>query len=415
MATEILMPKLGLTMKTGTVVSWLKNVGDTVKKTEPVLDIETEKLSYTVESPAEGVLLKKLAEVGKKYSVASVLGYIGGSDEAIPDDTAEGRIAISESKAVPTVPSMTKPNFTHPLLADQKTTERVFISPIAKKLAAEMGIDYSKIEGTGPNGRIVRADVLGFAESGKALPIEEPQEQYTVIPYAGLRRAVGETMQHAWKSIPMVTHQVGADAGAMLDYRAMLNSGITDKGELVTIGELLLKLTAIALALTPIMNSSLREDETIMLFKHVHLGMATALDDGLVVPVIWDADRKSLLDISREAKGLAARARSGKLAPDDMHGATFTVSNLGAYGSVDYFTPIINPPQAAILGVGRVTDAVQPLGDGFKKCSMIGLSLTYDHRIIDGATAAGFIRTLIKLMQNPARSVLGSGYPHDVT
>jgi pyruvate dehydrogenase E2 component (dihydrolipoamide acetyltransferase) len=275
----------------------------------------------------------------------------------------------------------------------QTTGGRVFISPVAKKLAAQMGIDYRQISGTGPNGRIVKADVLGYKPSAAAIRAQD--EPGTVIPYAGIRRAVGETMQRAWTTIPMVTHQVSAGASALLEYRAMLNAG-ADKHERVSIGELMLKLTAAALAAMPIMNSSLT-DEGIVLHRHVHLGMATALDNGLVVPVIRGAERKGLLEISREAKDLAARARAGALSPDEISGSTFTVSNLGGYGSVDFFTPIINPPEAAILGIGRVTEASVPT---------IGLSLTYDHRIIDGAAAAKFAKTLMTLIDNPLRALL---------
>jgi pyruvate dehydrogenase E2 component (dihydrolipoamide acetyltransferase) len=203
----------------------------------------------------------------------------------------------------------------------------------------------------------------------------------------------------------MVTHHVMADMGALIEYREMLNRGVTEKNDQISINDLLLKLTAVALVKMPIINSSLIE-ESIVLHKRVHLGMATALDHGLIVPVIRDANRKNLLDLSREAKDLAARARNGGLNLDEVQGGTFTVSNLGGYGSVDLFTPIINPPQAGILGIGRVSDTAAPVEGEIKIRPRIGLSFTYDHRIIDGAVAAEFIRTLMQLMENPARSVL---------
>jgi pyruvate dehydrogenase E2 component (dihydrolipoamide acetyltransferase) len=224
-----------------------------------------------------------------------------------------------------------------------------------------------------------------------------------IINYAGIRRAVGETMQKAWTTIPMVTNHVSADAGALIDYHALLNVDVADKADRVTIGELMLKLTATALAAMPVMNSSLT-DEGIIRHGRIHLGMATALDEGLIVPVIHDADRKGLLTISREAKSLALRAKTGALSPDEISGATFTVSNLGAYGSVDFFTPIINPPQAAILGIGRVTNSVVAVDGEIKIRPTVSLSLTYDHRIIDGATAAEFTKILMKLMTTPART-----------
>lgn len=394
MAAKILMPKLGLTMKTGTVVGWLKSEGDAVRQKEPVLEIETEKLSYSVECPADGVLLKKLALTGAKYPIAAVLGYVGQPGEAVPDipETA-ARPSEPPASHIPAIPR-----------AFANAGGRVFISPVAKKLAAEMGIDYRQIIGTGPNGRIVKADVLGFTPPhSRAAAL--PEKPGAVIPYAGIRRAVGETMLQAWTTIPMVTHHTSVGAGALLEYRAILNAGITDKNERVSIGELMLKLTATALAAMPVLNSSLT-DEGIVLHSCVHLGMATALDNGLIVPVIRNADRKGLLEISREAKDLAARAKTGALSPDDVQGATFTVTNIGGYGPVDFFTPIINPPQAAILGVGRVTDMAVPVGGEVKICPMIGLSLTYDHRIIDGAAAAKFAKILAQSLENPARAIL---------
>ena len=437
MPYEIIMPKLGLTMKAGTVVGWLKSEGDDVNEKEPVLQIETEKLSYDVESPAKGVLLKIIGVVGEKYPIKTILGYIGHPGETLNDVSIETR--SDEYNTVATIdPSENSAScIMHSPLPT--ASDRVFISPVAKKLAAEKDINYNQIKGTGPNGRIVKADVLKYkaayaeiaAHADENIPIKNAETENstdsktsplnsafciphsaipslsrgTIIPYKGLRRGVGEVMQKAWVSIPMVTHQVSADAGALLDYRAMLNTGITDKNDRVTIGELILKLTAAALAMIPIMNSSL-SDDGIVIHKDIHLGMATALDEGLVVPVIRDADRKGLLVICREAKDLAFRARSGTLYPDDFSGATFTVSNLGSFGSVDYFTPIINPPQAAILGVGRAVDAAVPIDGDIRIRPMVGLSLTYDHRIIDGAIAARFIKVLMDLMASPARATL---------
>ena len=457
---EILMPKLGLTMKTGTVMNWLKKEGEFIAEKEPALQIETEKLSYDIESPADGVLLKILATVGEKYPIRAVLGYIGEPGESVPDSpfdasandaslinasptdaSAKGASAavagaragagadagpsLARALTPPPSTSYSYSAASHDAgspLADQGSNARVFISPAAKKLAADLGLDYKRLKGSGPNGRIVKSDVYEFSVFGdeKAEPslqdsgadfstvqkiISQQPDTGIVVPYKGIRRATGEIMQRAWSTIPMVTHHVSAGAGSLMDYYAMLNADISDKSDRVTIGELLLKLTAVALAMVPMLNSSLAE-EGIILHKNVHLGMATAIGDGLVVPVIHNADRKGLLALSREVKDLATRARSGDLMPDEITGATFTVSNLGGFDSVDYFTPIINPPQAAILGVGRVADTVVPLNGEIVIRSTVGLSLTYDHRIIDGATAAVFIETLMMLMDNPARAVL---------
>ncbi|SHI14380.1 pyruvate dehydrogenase E2 component (dihydrolipoamide acetyltransferase) [Sporobacter termitidis DSM 10068] len=398
MAVEVLMPKLGLTMKTGTVVKWLKDEGETVKIKEPVLEIETEKLSHEIESPADGVLLKKIAVVGEKYPIAFVVGYIGQPGEQISAPAARtaapAESAVSAKSPVPAAVN-TAPEH----------GGRVFISPVAKKLSAALNLDYKLIKGTGPNGRIVKADVQKYADTCCMAPSLAPEASDTVIPYNGIRRAIGVNMLQSWTTIPMVTHQVMADVSALLEYRTMINRGITEKSESVSINDLLMKITAAALERHPSINSSLA-DEGIILHKRVHLGMATALENGLIVPVIHDANRKNLLALSREAKDLAARARNGGLGPDELQGATFTVSNLGGYGSVDLFTPIINPPQAGILGIGRVMDTAVPVSGEIKVRPQVGLSFTYDHRIIDGAVAAEFIRTLMQLLENPARAVL---------
>lgn len=402
MADKILMPKLGLTMTTGTVLKWLKDEGGAVNTKEPVLEIETEKLTYAVECPSTGVLLKKLAAEGKKYPVASVLGYVGAAGEVIPDSpnlsTARASTITAEAAVI------SSPASTAALRAPEPR-RRVFISPLARKLSASMGIDYKRITGTGPNGRIVKADVMRFNDSRPSTVWDRPARLDTVVPYAGIRETIGENMARAWASIPMVTHHVSADVGAMLEFRKMLNAGVNDKNEHVSINDLLLKLVAAALAGFPKMNSSLTDAE-IVLHGRVNLGMATAIDNGLVVPVIHDADGKGLLAISREAKELSSRAKSGGLTPNDFADGTFTVTNLGAYGSVDFFTPIINPPQAGILGIGRIRETPTAVNGNIEIRPMIGLSLTYDHRIIDGAVAAEFMKVFMALLENPARAVL---------
>jgi pyruvate dehydrogenase E2 component (dihydrolipoamide acetyltransferase) len=215
-------------------------------------------------------------------------------------------------------------------------------------------------------------------------------------------------MSAAWSAAPMVTYHAGADATNLTGFREMLNRDVTDKAERVSVNDLILKITATALKTMPVMNALLT-DEGIVRHSGVQLGMATVIDGGLLVPVIRDADGKSLLEISREAKELAARARAGRLTPDETHGGTFTVSNIGGYGSVDFFTPIVNAPQVGILGVGRLTDTVVAVNGEMKIRPMLGLSLTCDHRVIDGAVAAEFMRILIRLLENPARASILTG------
>jgi len=407
MATAILMPKMGLTMKNATVVKWLKEEGDPLREKEPVMEIETEKLINQVESPCDGILLKKVAKEGERYEIAAVLGYVGKAGEAIEDAAPDAAQFPAQSPAAEASDALPAAVAKTPAAAS--SGKRVFISPLAKKLAIQKGIDFTKLQGSGPNGRIVKADILRAAEKGVSVP-EEGGADFGAprilkeIPYLGMRRAIGQNMLQSWLHVPMVTHHVNADATVLLEYYKMLNKGVEEKADRVSINDLLMKITAHALEKMPVINSSLSGEDKILVYETVNLGMATAVENGLIVPVLRNANKKSLLTISRELKDLAYRARNGGLQPEDMQGATFTVSNLGGYGSVDYFTPIVNPPQAAILGIGRVVEQAVPICGEIQIRPMLGLSFTYDHRVIDGALAAEFMKLYLKLLENPARS-----------
>ena len=444
MSYEIIMPKLGLTMKAGTLVRWLKKEGDAVSDKEPVIEIETEKLSYSIESPAAGVVLKRLAIEGEKYAVACVLGYVGYEGEELPAKAknraapfsvagkpggAGGAVGLAGSGGAASLAGasgvagfagsggaggVTIPAGATGVVASAFATGaavpaasipggRVFITPVAKKLAAERGIDYRQIPGSGPNGRILKADVLRFCEQQAAVRDAQPDGE--VIPYAGMRRSIGDNMTAAWNAAPMVTYQVSVDVSKLVAFRSMLNNGVAEKSKRVSINDLLLKLTATALRDMPAMNATIT-DAGIIRHNHINIGMATAISNGLVVPVIHDADSKSLLSISREAGDLAARARSGELMPDEVHGGTFTVTNLGAYNSVDFFTPIVNMPEVGVLGVGRIVPSPVAINGRVKIRSMLGLSLTCDHRVIDGTVAAEFLQLMMRLLENPARAVM---------
>ncbi|MCL1849004.1 MAG: 2-oxo acid dehydrogenase subunit E2 [Clostridiales bacterium] len=339
-------------------------------------------------------LAKKIAaELGVDLALVTGSGSGGRIEKADVEQFAEA------SKSAPTAAA-----------SSSDSGERVKASPLAKKVAAELGVNLALVTGSGSGGRIEKADVEQFAEAAAPAPsaaaqapLDLPQQPaYTEIPYTGIRQAVGANMLRAWTTIPMVTHHVKADAGAILAVREALNDGVEDRDSRVSVNDLLMKLTAVALTQMPALNASLTGD-VIRVYKDVHLGMATALDNGLIVPVIRNADQKSLLQISKEAKDLAAKARSGNLLPDDVGGGTFTVTNLGGFGSVDEFTPIINPPEAAILGIGRAVDTPVVVDGEICIRPMIALSLTYDHRVLDGAVAAAFIKILMDLMAKPLR------------
>lgn len=380
MAVEITMPKLGLSMKTGTVSKWLKNEGDQVKKGDLLLEVMTEKITNKVEAPGDGVLLKIVAAKGAKLPIGALLGVIGAEGEDISAVLAQAPVGTKPAAA--------------PVFGDKSNIK---ISPRARKLAEENGLDIGKITGTGPEGRITREDVEKAIEEGTAAIDDRPALE--VIPYEGMRRAIGDNMANSWVTNAKVTHHVSVDMSQLLALRKSVNEGKKDRDK-ISVTALLTKAVARALEIKPYMNSTL-DGEEIKILKEINIGMAVALDDGLIVPVIRDANSKRLEEVSREIQDLAKRGRRNKLTPDEMTGATFTITNLGAYGSVDAFTPIINLPEAAILGVCRTVDRPVVIDGQIVIRPVMGLSLSFDHRIIDGAPAAEFLKVLIDLIESP--------------
>lgn len=380
MATAIRMPKMGLTMKTGTVAKWLKNEGDRVKKGEPVVEIMTEKITNTVEAPVDGILLKIVANKGAKLPIDSLLAVIGEEGEDISALLAEAPAGTAAT--APAAPA---------------AGERIKISPAARKLAEEHGIDYTRIKGTGPEGRITREDVEKAIAEGVCPADNRPTLE--VIPYEGMRRAIGDNMAYSWSVAPKVTHHTSVDMSGMIALRKSINNGVKERDK-VSITDLLVKAVARALEIRPRVNVTL-DGEEIKVLKDINIGVAVALADGLVVPVIRNANQKSLYQVSKEIKDLAKRARRNKLQPDELTGGTFTITNLGVYGSVDWFTPIINQPESAILGVGRTVERPVVVDGQIVIRPIMGLSLAFDHRVIDGAPAAEFLKVLIDLIENP--------------
>ena len=307
-------------------------------------------------------------------------------------------------------------------------------------MAEKLKLDYSGVTGTGPNGRITKEDIIAYSErlqetpavpsssaapapqgvpaspASAALPPQgssvigtgadqrEPQELFDAIPYAGMRKAIGANMSLSWSMAPMVTHHVQADVTALFELRKSLNSNLKDNQVKLTVTDLMAKIVTKALQRHPVVNSTLA-GETVKLLKDINIGIAVALQEGLVVPVVKNANRKDVFAISREIKELSEKAKNRTLAAPDMSGGTFTISNIGGYGSVDFFTPIINQPESAILGICRTQQAPVVRDGEIVIRTLMGLSLTFDHRVVDGAPAAEFLATILELLENPARSV----------
>jgi pyruvate dehydrogenase E2 component (dihydrolipoamide acetyltransferase) len=381
MATVIAMPKLGLSMKTGTVGKWLKKEGDTVKKGEAIVEVMTEKITNKVEAPADGTLLKIVSQKGAKLPVGGLMGVIGEAGEDISAALSSAG-APAEAGAAAAAPA---------------PGGKVKISPAARKLAEENGIDYSRITGTGPEGRITREDVENAIANGVG-PADD-REALEVQPYEGMRKAIGDNMANSWAIAPKVTHMVDVDMTGMLALRKSVNEGLSDK-EKVSVTALLIKAIARAIEIKPRVNSILDGDQ-VKTLKEINIGMAVALDDGLIVPPIKNANTKKLSEVNKEVKDLAKRGRKNKLNPDEMVGSTFTITNVGAYNSVDHFTPIINQPEVAILGIGRTIEKPVVVNGQIVIRPMMGLSLAFDHRVVDGAPAAEYLAVLIDLIEHP--------------
>lgn len=394
MATEVNMPKLGLSMKEGTVGKWLKSEGETVKHGEALLEVMTDKIANKIDAPADGVLLKIVAGKKAKLPVGGLLGVIGSAGEDIGE-------LLKRAAAVKTAPAakQAEPRVVAKAAAAQQPGARVKISPAARALAEANGIDYTVLAGTGPEGRIVREDIEQ-AIAGRGAAVDD-RAVIESIPYEGMRQVIGENMASSWAAAPKVTHHVGVDLTNLQSLRATINADVKDS-EKVSVTDLLVKAVARALAIHPRINSTLSGDE-IRVLQDINIGVAIAIPDGLVVPVVQNADRKTLTEVSRQIKDFAKRARKNKLETEEMTGGTFTVTNLGGYGSVEYFTPIINPPEAAILGVGRTVEKPVIVAGQIAVRPIMGLSFAFDHRLIDGAPAAEFLATLIKLIEQPQR------------
>ena len=419
MAYEVLMPQLGLTMEEGTVSQWIKHEGDEVKTGDVIVEITTDKLTNEVASEHDGVMLKIVAQEGEDIPVKGLLCYIGQPGEAVGDAPAAPAAAPAAAEAAPAAAA--------PAAAPAPVTaangKRIRISPLARKTAAKMGVDYSGIAGTGPSGRIVVKDILAAAEAQKNAPAAAPaaaeaapakkeapkaglelMEGDTVVKLTSMRKVVAERMLASHTEIPPVTQNIKVDVTELMKFRKML---LAETGKKYSVNDLVLKAIAKCLTQHPEILVSFDEaNHQIIQRKHVNIGMAVALDAGLITPVIRDADKMGLDTLAATAKDLAARAKENKLLPDEYKGSTITVSNLGMFG-IETFTPIINQPDSVIVGVCAIEDELQMDDEGkLSKHQVMRLSVTLDHRTLDGAVVAKFEMDLRDILQNPMSIVL---------
>ena len=405
MAKEVIMPALGMAQETGTLLKWLKSPGETVVKGEPLMEIETDKATVEIEAPASGVLAEVSAQPGDVVPVGERIAVIRAPGEPASSPltvtpvaermAAEHRLDPAEIK--PEGGRVQKGDVLAYLAAREVAPDgdRTLASPKARRLARERGLDLHDISGSGPEGAVLAADVLSTAARAPEVQAEEVGQTLEVSRIWAL---MAERVTQAWTTVPQFYLLREVNAAALGAWRQELRArGV----EAITYTDLLLKLIAAALRQNPRLNASWQEG-TIVLNKEINLGLAVAVENGLVVPVIHGVDGLGVQQIAVRRAELVGKAQAGKLSPDDLSGGTFTVSNLGMYG-VDAFTAIVNPPQAAILAVSRIADRVMPVQGQPAVQPALTLSLTCDHRVVDGARGAQFLDDLSGLIEAPLR------------
>lgn len=410
MAVDIVMPKLGMAMKEGTVSIWHKQAGDTIAKGEIIADISSEKIEMELECPADGVLLEIVVPEGQGVPPGAVIGYIGHPDEKVNRPAAATAQPAAQNQDSPAASVETAASAE--AAGSQKKGE-IRISPIARKMAEAAGLDIASISGTGPQGRITKEDIeREISNKSSATParqsepdISEDEEQTVQSPVTGIRKVIATRMLDSLRHSAQLTLNLKADVTELLALQKQISEFIRQQYEVkLTITDFIARAAVLSLLQHKQMNSAYIDDR-ILTYSYVHLGIAVALDKGLVVPVIRHAEKRSLPDLSRLIKSLAQQSRDGQLGSEHMQGSTFTITNLGAYG-IEHFTPVLNPPEAGILGIGAVQDTPVYLGEALQRRSLLPLSLTFDHRVLDGAPAAEFLRTLKSFLENPLRLVL---------
>ena len=443
MAVELKMLQMDQTMTKGKIGKWLVKEGDTVTEGQPLLEIETDKVVHEQESPTDGVIAQILAEEGTNVPVNALLAIIGAPGEEVERVEADTKteqqkpVEPAQPKATPSVTTTIEPKASPAArqLAEKLAIDltevtasgpggrilegdvqryidlrvpvpteaaRLKASPLARRLAKEHGVNLSSIAGSGPDGRVVRDDVLQAASAAPEISaVETPalQQPAEVIAMDGIRGIIAERMTLSVQTNASVTLHTEVDATAFVELRGMLNDKLQAREVSITYTDLLVKVVANALGEHPRLNATLT-DEGIHLLSEINIGVAVALEDGLVVPVVRDADKERLSEISTQVKSFAERARGNQLTPGELQGGTFTITNLGNFG-IDAFTPIINPPESAILGVGRILKKPVVHNDEIVIRSMLTLSLTFDHRVVDGAPAAQFLQTVSGYIQDP--------------
>lgn len=405
MAAEVVMPKLGMAMKEGTVSTWNKKVGDSVSKGDMIASINSEKIEMEIEAPQDGVILDILVQEDVGVPPGTIICYVGKPNEQLTEQNSSANELQAPKNEVAATISLEEPPANAAAASSKKSKDTVRISPIARKIAESENIDIEMIKGTGPKGRITKADVekvLTEKASETSHPpaeIDEATKKET-LPVAGMRKVIAGRMHNSLLNSAQLTINMKADVTDLLSLQREIKEVIQQRHKVkISLTDFIARAVVLSLQEHKQMNSAYIDNE-IHLYHHVHLGMAVALENGLVVPVVQHAEKMPLVELAAEIKTRAADARQGQLSTDSMQGSTFTITNLGAYG-VEYFTPVLNPPETGILGVGATEDVPMYIGDDLQRRNVLPLSLTFDHRVLDGAPAANFLGTIKQYLEQP--------------
>jgi len=402
MAVTIIMPKLDEAMHTGRVLRWLKKEGDRVEKGEVVLEIETEKVTFEIEAEASGILSKLMADAGDDVPVGATIAFILQPGEKAPEVPAPVIVKAREEKQAE-APKRAK----EPEAAEE--TKTIKSSPLARNIAREHNIDLSLVTGTGPGGRITREDVLQFLEESQAAPApsagEAPESaEEEIVPLTSMRETIARRMTESFQA-PHFYLTVEVDTQELNKMRQQLLPVIESKtGVRLTLTDLIINMVAKALERNPSMNCTYA-DGAVKLLKRIDIGLVTAVEGGLVVPVIPQANKKSLTEIAQTRAELVTKAKERTLSKEEMKGSTFTISNLGMFG-IDQFSAIIQPPEAAILAVGRIADKPVVKDGEILIRPVMAMTLSIDHRVLDGGIGAEFLQTLRDYLEKPFNPIL---------
>lgn len=420
MAEIVYMPKLSDTMTEGVVAQWNKKVGDAVSSGEVLAEIETDKATMEFESFYDGVLLHIGVQTGEGAPVNAILAIIGEKGEDVTailasagsaetPKTEEKPVAVNPAPVAEVAKPIEAPKTVAPVASSVVNTTasdgRIFASPLAKKIAEEKGIDIQQVAGTGEGGRIVKRDIDHFTPYVPAATTNfsapSGQESYTDVPNTQMRKAIAKTLSASKFSAPHFYLKMEVDMDNAIAAREAINS---EEGVKISFNDLIIKAVAASLRKHPKVNADWMGD-SIRYNNHIHVGVAVAVEDGLVVPVVKFADTKGIAQLGSEIKDLASRARDKKIKPEEMQGGTFAVSNLGMYGIED-FTSIINPPNGCILSVGQIKSTPVVKNGAIVPGNVLKLSLSCDHRVVDGAIGSSFLKTLKEMLENPVRMLV---------